>query len=187
MSNQQSAISSHRTARFQRIRRLPIADGRLLVFSCWLLVAGVTGCESLQRKFTRKPTRPAARPTPIIQFEDYTRTMTPLDRYRKHYLMFDYWNEELMQALQSHTPNPKRFKRASTESLEELKTMQSLVTEDLSARFVPVLDVRTKIDRELQSASFSASQMNPLWRSLEAQTRQIHREFFWRDVEEQLK
>ena len=159
----------------------------LLPTAYCLLLPVVTGCESLQRKFTRKSRQPVARPNPIIQFEDYTRTMTPLDRYRKHYLMFDYWNDELLQALQSNSPNPKRFKRASSESLSELKTMQQLVTDDVAARFDPVIEARTKIDRELQSASFSNAQTSSIGHVLEAQTRQVHRELFWRDVEDKLK
>ena len=113
--------------------------------------------------------------------------MTPLDRYRKHYLMFDYWNEELIEALQSNPINPKRFKRASSEALEELRTMSSLVVDDVAARFTPLIEERDQIDRDLQSGGFNTSQANIFGRTLEAQTRQIHREFFWRDVEDRLK
>ena len=113
--------------------------------------------------------------------------MTPLDRYRKHYLMFDYWNGELIEALQSHPINAKRLKRASSESLEELRALSQLVEEGVAARFTPVLEERANIDRQLQSESFSVSGANALSRTLEAQTRQIHREFFWRTVEDTLK
>ena len=154
---------------------------------CCVLCAGVTACESLQRKFARKPKHATAAPSPIISFQDYSRAMTPLDRYRKHYLMFDYWNEELIEALQGNPINPKRFKRASSEALEELKTMSSLVVADVAARLAPLIEERATIDHDLQSTGFNTSQANVLGRTLEAQTRQIHREFFWRDVEDHLK
>src|SRR3989338_4082285 len=140
------------------------------VACCVLLVAVLTGCESLQRKFTRKPRHAPPAPSPIISFQDYSRAMTPLDRYRKHYMMFDYWNEELIEALHSSPINPKRFKRASSEALEELKTMSHLVVDDVSVRLTPLIDERAKIDRELQGAGFNTSQANPLGRMLEAQT-----------------
>ena len=140
----------------------------------------------MQRKLTRKPRQPASRPSPIINFEDYTRAMTPLDRYRKHYLIFDYWNGELLDALQTRSVNPKRVKRASSESLAELRTMKTLVVESFASRVDPVIEERAKIDQQLQG-SFSESQANGLWRALDAQTRRIHRELFWRDVEDQLK
>lgn len=157
----------------------------LVACSVWL-VAGLMGCESLQRKLTRKPKHPSPAPSPIISFEDYTRTMTPLDRYRKHYLMFDYWNSELIEALRSNPINPKRLTRTSSESLAELETMRTLVTDELAERFVPLIQQRTKIHRELQRSGFSASSSMIIGRELEAHTRQVHRELFWRDVEDQL-
>ena len=160
---------------------------RRLCAVCCALSAVLTGCESLERKFTRKPTGPKPAPTPIITFEDYTRTMTPLDRYRKHYLMFDYWNGEVLQALQSPPLNPKRFGRASSEALGELTTLQGLLADDLAARLVPLIEERAKIDRALRSGSFSESQAQIIVHALEAQTRQIHREFFWRDVQDHVQ
>jgi len=46
---------------------------RLLVLSTLgcLLSAGMTGCESLQKKFTRKPKHPQQGLSPIITFEDF--------------------------------------------------------------------------------------------------------------------
>ena len=113
--------------------------------------------------------------------------MSPLDRYRKHYLMFDYWNDELIEALQSQPINPKRFKRASAESLAELGELRHLLSDDVSLRLEPAIEERERINEQLQSGSFSQTQASFISRVLEAQTRQMHREFFWRDVEEHLK
>ena len=160
---------------------------RWLCAVCCVLCAALTGCESLQRKFTRTPKHPRPSPHPIINFEDYTRAMTPLDRYRKHYLMFDYWNDELIEALQSHPINPKRFKLASSEALEELQTMQGLLMDDVAVRLAPLIEERTRINQQLQGVGFNDSHANLMGRTLEDQTRQINRNFFWRDVEEKLK
>lgn len=161
--------------------------GAVRLIACWVclgLAAG--GCETLQRKFTRKA-KPRPRPNPIIQFQDYTRAMTPIDRYRKHYMMFDYWNDELMNALQRAPLNPKRYKRASTDALAELHTMRELVTDAVGPRLDRVIEERVVIDRQLQRGALSSAQAPPLLRALERQTRQVHREFFWRDVEDSLK
>ena len=159
----------------------------LLAASSWLLLSGLTGCESLQRKLTRKPKQPQARPNPIIQFQDYSRAMTPLDRYRKHYLIFDYWNSELLDAIQSRPLNPKRYRRASLDALGELQALQGLLTEELAGRLAPLIEERTELDSWLQRGGVSDSQAPPLQRDLEAQTRQFQREFFWRKVEDHLK
>ncbi len=158
-----------------------------LVVGCSFFVAGVTGCESLERKLTRKATHPAPPPAPIINFQDYSRSLTPLDRYRKHYLMFDYWNDDLIEALRTTPLNPKRFKRASAEALTELETLKGLLAEDRAQRLAPLVEERARIDRQLQGGSFSDSQVNMLWPALESQTRRIDRDFFWRDVADHLK
>ena len=157
------------------------------VACCVLLVAALTGCESLQRKFTRKPKHPGPAPTPIVSFQDYTQAMTPLDRYRKHSVLFDYWNDELLEALQQSTVNPKRFKKASSESLAELGIMKDLLLDDVAARLTPLIEERAHINRQLQSPAFNTSQATTIGRVLERHTRQIHREFLWRDVEDKLK
>ena len=141
----------------------------------------------MQRKFTRKPTGPKALLSPIINFEDYTRTMTPLDRYRKHYLIFDYWNDELIASLQSPPLNPKRYKRASTESLTELGELQRFVTEDLAPRFTPLIEERSKLDRQFQRGTFNDTDASRVIRTLETNTRQIQRDFFWRNVQDHLQ
>ncbi len=159
----------------------------VLVASGWLLAMSLTGCESMQRKFTRKPKHPAPAPTPVINFEDYTRAMTPLDRYRKHYMMFDYWNDELLQALSSTPLNPKRFARASSEALDELKTMKGLVVDAVGVRMSPFIEERSKWNDALQAGTFNPSEANLICRQLEAQSRQVRRELFWRTIEDQLK
>jgi len=151
------------------------------------LFTGLTGCESFERKFIRKSKRHEPAPDPVINFQDYTQAMTPIDRYRKHYLIFDYWNDELIEELQSSSPNPKLLKRASAESLEELKALQGLVTDDVAARMGPFIDDRITLQQRFESGSFPLPQAHSLLRELEAQERQIHRDFFWRDVEDQLK
>ena len=158
-----------------------------LVTGGCLLLSGLTGCEGLQRKFTRKPRQAAAPPNPIISFQDYTRAMTPMERYRKHSIMFDYWNDELLDTLQDTHPSPKRLKRASSESLMELEALQGLLSEEKASRLSRFVEERVKINEQLQAGSLNWSQASILWQRLESQTRQIQRDFFWRDVEDDLE
>ena len=159
----------------------------LLAASGWLLMSSLTGCESLQKKLTRKPKQPQARPNPIIQFQDYSRAMTPLDRYRKHYMIFDYWNSDLLESLQRRPINPKRYRLASEESLGELQALHGLLTEELAGRLAPLIEERTELNSRLERGGVSDSQVPFLERDLEDQTRRFQREFFWRKVEDHLK
>jgi hypothetical protein len=113
--------------------------------------------------------------------------MTPLDRYRKHYLMFDYWNDDFMDALQAKPLNMKRVKLTSSESLNELTALQGLVTEDLAGQFTPLIEVRAKLNKQVQAGHLSESVAGDIWRELDAQSRTVRRDLFWRNVQDRLK
>ena len=159
----------------------------------WLLMAGcvivsTAGCENMQRKFVRQR-KTEARPSPIVGFQDYTQLIMPIDLYRKHYMMFDYWNAQLLDELSSTTAqqtNPKRLQRASEESLNELRTMRRLLQDDTGAQLDPLLDERERLARRLHAADLSSG-TDAIRRALESQTREIHRQFFSRQVEDHLK
>ena len=158
-----------------------------IIIACSLALM-VAGCESFQQKFVRKPKQASRLPSPIISFQDYSGAMTPLERYRKHYIMFDYWNQDMLDSLQARSPNPKRYRRASEESLSELKTLQSLLNDEPAGRLSAHIDERIKIDHQAQTQEFSdMAQVGLLVRRVELQTREIHRGFFWRDVQDELK
>ena len=151
------------------------------------LSLALVGCESLQRKFTRKPKHPPAPPIPIVKFLDYTRAMTPMDRYRKHYLIFEYWDSELLTALQDKPLNSKRVKHAAQESLAELQVLQGLVTDAAAVRMAPIIQGRAKVQQRLRRGTIQTAYVVMVMRDVGAQTRQLHREFYWRKMEDQLK
>ena len=181
LRNSSSSISRQSAVGSRQWRRLVI-----LPTACCLLLTGLSGCESVQRKFTRKSKGPRAVPTPVINFQDYTQAMTPLERYRKHYLMFDYWNGEFMDGLRAKPLNAKRVKLASTGSLNELTMLQSLVAEDLGAQFAPLIESRAQVNRQVQAGHLSELTAGAVWRELDAQSRTIRRDLFWRKVEDRL-
>jgi len=152
-----------------------------------LLVVGLTGCEALQRKFVRKKKKATERPTPVIAFVDYSQAMTPVERYRKHYLMFDYWNAELLDAFQRTPVSPKKIRLTSQEALNELQIMHGLLQDEAASGLQPLIESRDALNQQLQRSAHVASLREITFRDLERQTRQIHREFFWRDVEDHLK
>ena len=98
----------------------------LVAMLCVALI-GLCGCEGLQRKFTRQRKHPSARPDPILAFQDYTKAMTPSEKYRKHSLMFDYWNGRLLETLDERPISTKRVQRDSGEALGELTMLHGLL------------------------------------------------------------
>ena len=158
----------------------------LLTAYCLLLTVFL-GCESWQQKFIRKSKTPPARPSPVVNFQDYTNAMTPLDRYRKHFALYDYWNAQLLDELQQRTMNPKRAQHASSESLQELGMLQQLLQDRAASQMGPLLEERAQFDRQIQREFYAPSQLEIIRQRLERQTRQINREWFWRKVQDQLK
>lgn len=161
---------------------------KVALFVILIAMISNSGCESFQRKFTRRPKQAPKPPTPVIAFQDYSGAMTPLERYRKHYVMFDYWNQDLIDALQARSPNPKRYCRSSEEAIIELKTMQSLLLDASAQSLGPLIEKREKTNQQIQSQEYrDQAQVGITVRQVELQTRDIHRQFFWRDIQEQLK
>jgi len=151
-----------------------------------LAILCAVGCESVQKKFIRKGKTPE-RPSPVITFQDYTQSLTPMDRYQKHYAMFDYWNTLLMEELRSPTVNQKRLTHASSEALQELTTLRDLLKEGASATADQCVRERERINQQLQSGLYQVAQLSVMEHGLEMQTQHIHRELYWRSVQEQLQ
>lgn len=169
----------HKNARLRETSR-----GFAAVICAALIIGAAFGCESLQRKFTRKSKRPVERPTPVIDFQDYSAAMTPLDRYRKHYLIYDYWSGELVDSLGERQPNGKRIRRASAESLAELRQLERLLHPDAALRLSLLIKSQASLDKRLQSGSYQKGEVSSLRRTMQQQKRKVRREFFWRHVED---
>ena len=158
-------------------------SGRLLGLLIIGLVAA-SGCDSFERKFIRQ--RKYVRPSPVIQFQDYSKGATPLDRYRKHALLFDYWNDLLLQELNG-AMNLKRARRVSKEALGELGTLESLLQEPSAAELTVMKTHWQKVDGQLQDTKLVPSNTDAMRRELERQTREFERHFSWKDVQDKLQ
>ncbi len=142
----------------------------------------------MQRKFTRKPKKPQLPPAPIVNFLDYNRLVSPIDLYRKHYLLFDYWNSDLVRALEERNLNPKRIRRAYEESLAELQELHGLVTEEKAAVLAPLIEERVRLNGQLRMlGGQDLARSQAVRRMLEAQGRELDRTFAWRKMEDHLK
>jgi hypothetical protein len=156
----------------------------LAIAACCLLAAGCS--ETVQRKFIRRA-KAQPRPSPITRFEDYTAGLTPVDRYRKQYMLFEYWSEELLSALLPTSSNAKRLRRASAESRQQLERLVAMLEEPLASQVRPLLEERRGLDRRLQDPVDDFASVSLLRQKVELQQRRIHRLMAVSKVEEQLK
>lgn len=168
-----------RTRMPERATVASLAAGILVAMSC-------AGCESLQRKFTRKSKTPPERPNPVIHFQDYSKDITPLDLYRKHFLMYEYWEADLVESMTTSRFSIKRVRHASSGALDELTELRKLVPGASGERLQALLAERMQVHRRLQGP-VSPAQVDAVRRQIEAQSRAIHREFSWRKVDDLLQ
>lgn len=126
------------------------------------LILGLSGCATVKRKFTRK--KKERKPEVILALEDYDKFIDYHGLYKKHYLLWQYWHDELIASLER---NFKKQRQCVEQSLEHLRALGKYITEEkkgilgtyvgrlegirgkiLRRRLNPI--ERDKISRELQ-------------------------------------
>ena len=90
-----------------------------------VLVAGTTGCETMKRKFIRKP-KVVKAPEPIFALEQtYRPEFPPEVRYGAHFAYWKAAHDDLLSGLETATR--MRRERAARQAIKELKGMQALL------------------------------------------------------------
>ena len=137
---------------------------------------------TIQKKFTRKIYHPP--PAAAIATKDYESQLSPEERYRRHYAMWDFWQAELMEGLSGNT---KRAIRAAEEGLGELQAMQSLLVPDKREPLGVLIARWTLLRDQLVQGTMSDTACYR-WRSeLESQKRTLHHDFAWQRVQESVQ
>lgn len=86
------------------------------------IAVNLTGCDALQRKFTRK--KKAVKPVPkLYQLKRYD-IKPSIELYNKHYA---YWSSWMLELLQDLGQNRKRDERCITEAISQARDMQNLL------------------------------------------------------------
>jgi hypothetical protein len=153
----------------------------LLIFTLYFLVSTfLYGCASFKKKFVRKP-KGKKRPTPIIYTKDYTQQYPNILLYKKHYLFWRYWQEELINSLGL---NRKKEIRCARSALDELKTLNNYLNPEGKDNLAPYILKLEDITKRILSRRPVGLQISKLKRELEKHKRAVERSFFYKDVEE---
>jgi hypothetical protein len=123
---------------------------KLLQFCCALvLVFQLAGCESLGRKFVRKPDPQSLKKEEVVfapqEYKD--EGVTNADLYRQYFLYWKTWQDELIDSLESNG-NRKRQIDSLNEGLKNLDSIKVLIRPEAAAR----LEVYIKDLLELREA-----------------------------------
>jgi len=157
----------------------------LCAVGCVLCVALLTGCESLRRKFVRKPKKPQ-RIVSLSTTQSYAIHRTPLESYEHHYLQWTFWNAELLAGLEGI--NRLKVARAAQESAAELRKLAELLREPTAQALQPLIAENDACAKQVQATKSLSLSEAGTWRTrIERQQRLMHREFLAKKVSGALK
>ena len=107
------------------------------IFSFFLILSiavSLTGCDAVQRKFTRK--RKEVKTPHFYQLKKYARKPSPF-LYKQHFAYWASWQEELIQVIGE---NHKKDKQCVEEALGNLLDMQRILIPSKAEAMQPYVD-----------------------------------------------
>lgn len=159
--------------------------GRIGVVLVVTLLVATTGCETVKRKFVRKPkgVRP---PEPIFALEqDYRPEFPPEIRYQAHFAYWKAAHDDLLEGLSGATR--MRRERAVRQAIKELKAMQALVTGPPADGLGQAIEEMERLARQLESPAMAAPRLSVLRSSIESLRRRIDKAYDLHRVRASLK
>jgi len=153
-----------------------------MAYGLVLLLTGCSTLPALQRKFIRKKKH---HPPPAVRVttKDYALSLSPEERYRRHFALWDFWHAEMLEGLGD---SRKKTLRAVDEAMAELEALRGLLVPEQGEKMTAHLGRLDQLRRELSKDALSSTAIFR-WRSvLEQQQRVIRRELSWKDVQESI-
>ncbi|MEE8359602.1 MAG: hypothetical protein V3S04_01590 [Candidatus Omnitrophota bacterium] len=141
----------------------------------------LTGCETIQRKFTRKTKKKSIRPR--FYTEGLYETRPALELYMMHYTYWKSWHEDLVT---SAGRNSKRDAMAITNALSHLNDMKRYLLEEKAEELNKYI-VQTKSITDRISKGGSEMNLGNYKQRLDTIKTRIIRNFYYKKVREYIK
>lgn len=150
-----------------------------LVLSVILMTAGLSGCESLKKKFIRK--KPPKKVSPVLFPQDY-KGIYPNDvLYSNHFNYWRAWTEDLIDCLDTKASN-KRERLAAARAVEDLQRMQDLLTGEKKGELTKYIKFYQDVQRKVKLGQPNDIDASKMRNDLESRRRVIMREFEPKEV-----
>ena len=155
----------------------------ILVVMILVLVSGLVGCETIQRKFTRKTKRRPIRPRFYTAGAQETRPNIEL--YMMHYTYWKTWHEDLVA---NAGVNAKRDKMASGNALSHLNDMKKYLMEEKAEELDGYIkQTRDITDRITKDGGSLQTQIGRLKQRLDNIRARVVRKFYYKKVKDYIK
>ncbi len=148
-----------------------------------LFLFQMTGCETVQRKFTPKK-KPQKHVATSIYFEEgaYQRKFSNEYYYKTHYTLWRTWHDELLSHLGG---NDKKTARAAQESIGNLQQMQQYLRPDKFSELGIIINDLSDVIKKMDASS-GTSQVGPYRTELERIRRAVGSNFYYDKIQESL-
>ena len=142
------------------------------------LITGMTGCEALQRKFTRKKKAKAVRPMFYRKGEGET-TRPPSELYITHYIYWKAWMDDLIN---NAGTNKKRDKRACDEAVSDLLDMKKYLEGEKKEELDKYINETRKLTDKIAAGSLTKMRLGRIKQQLDGVKRRIMQKFRYKKV-----
>jgi formate dehydrogenase maturation protein FdhE len=155
---------------------------RLGVFIIMIfLAATITGCDAMQRKFTRKKT--VVKQPHFYQLKKYKKKPSP-ELYKQHYAYWASWQEEMVQFIGQ---NHKKDERSIEEAIGHLKDMQNILIPSKAEELQPHIERMEGAKEIIFRGELSFANKDYIRSTIEREDRLIKREFCYNKVKDSLR
>lgn len=148
----------------------------------FILLVGLTGCEAVQRKFTRKKKHEPIKPR--FYQEGVSETRPNLELYMMHYTYWKTWHEDLVANV---GVNAKRDAMACGEAIGNLLDMKKRLTQEKADELDRYIGEIKKITNEVEKGGLSDMRAGFIKQKLDKLRARIVRRFYYKKVREYIK
>lgn len=154
--------------------------------AAWLLIAALawnlSGCASVQKKFTRKPKQPK-HVAKAIAFEQgpYQKKFSNEYYYKTHYTYWKAWQGEWIDGLGG---NRKKTARNATEALSHLKQMKDYLKPEKAKELDEPYTLLMRMQEQMETGQYSSSGTTKV--ELDKWRRLISSNFYYEKVKDDL-
>ncbi len=153
----------------------------IVLLSVIFLAMSLTGCEALQKKFTRKKT--TVKNPHFYQLKKYTRKPSP-ELYKQHYAYWESWQSQLIQVIGE---NNKKDKQCIEEAVGHLKDMQNILIPTKAEEMQPHIEKMEDAKEAIFRGELNFAKRDDIRRTLEREDRAIKRGFCYNKVKDYLR
>ena len=147
-----------------------------------LMIAGMTGCEPLAKKFRRKKKETVRMPR-IHQVQKYEKKPSQ-ELYKKHFSYWSSWQSELIKVLGK---NHKKDEVCIEHIMSNLADMQGILIPEKGAQLAVHIKRLSEVRDVILNEDLSVANRDYVLRTLEREDRYIKRDFSYRKVKSCLR